>query len=128
MSNKLTSNNLDNQKTCNMNDKTPKEIFLNNPSNPNFKGGDFKYLSEEHFNSLIEKWKDEEKIWRKEVSGLFEVNKEMKSKLEEKDKEIERLNRLLTPICECNNPIIGESTHNGTFCRICFKKIDKDLK
>jgi len=40
-----------------------------------------KYLSEEHFNSTIEKWKEEEKIWIKQ--------------LEEKDKEILRLKEQL---------------------------------
>ena len=68
----------------------PKEIYIsefcyfdeNNISNKKcsskrFWDSDIKYLSEEHFNSTIEKWKEEEKIWIKQ--------------LEEKDKEIEKL-------------------------------------
>ena len=46
-----------------MSNKVPKEIFINNPSNPNFKGGDFKYLSEEYFKEeLAKKEKEIERL------------------------------------------------------------------
>lgn len=54
-----------------MSNKIPKEIFLNNPSNPNFKGGDFKYLSEEHFNSLIEEKDKEIEILKHQIQKLI---------------------------------------------------------
>lgn len=93
----------------------PKEIYLSkycsfnsyNVSNKKCSSvrlmdSDSKYLSEEHFNSTIEKWKEQEKIWIKQLAEteliVDNLKKGIKSTcnnyiniIEEKDKEIKAL-------------------------------------
>lgn len=96
-----------------MSNKTPKEIYINNEwqhsfgckiskkfaSDEQLEETQVKYLSEEHFNSLIEKWKDEEKNWIKQIESLNIRLINLNVSLEEKDKEIKRLQNIINGPC-----------------------------